>query len=751
MSNLQGYTFFCSLLSIISRESDKKASLDKHKKEGNAFGNGEKDELTHDWAVFAQKVVRNNISYAKELVDQYSKYASRCDKYGQYIDDYKDIVALDNTRPTKQLMNAFNSIFVKQKGAQPYFFFGLAATIAMGAEKRYQDDNFFIGVEESKEILFKAMEVFNFINVECIPESYFDDRNFTILLLAALYNAFLVVFPYHEGHRDKNYEDGLDVLNSILDSDLDSELFDAVRRASESKDIINELWRTQDSMCLTIPSSSALGMNFEQFYMVPEMVSEYSTKLLNKESNRGIRSYVEGKAGSGKSSLAKAIVLACSGSSIDREICSQIREALGIDNQKYEAILLDYSEMEYDELKEYGLFGNALDQMYRRAVQQIERNQNVIKHYSECKDFVQRYVERKAAQGALILLIDDFSFVDNALSSIFLKQLNDLIVLFSNLNVVLFSNKLKPSERRKFSKYSFFQLTGTFSASQAFEKLTLLEDDCNTDAIINDRIVSAFIDTPGNMLKYLEQGREKGVFRLVSECIDEEIDRKCDNEVLPEFCKSLLDHLVIEALNRRIATNDPIVLLGNSMSADFLKHNNLSRDEGLAIWEVIQKRHILIERSTRVNSFEFCNPLYFDSLIADQLVEMLESMNEYKCAGFTLSVLSKLSCAEFIRILVNIFYRITAADSYYMKRSIREENLDMFVKAIAGVMITYDRVNELEECLWAANRILEDISDGAQFWRRGDYEYRRIIFRRLVLFKELLGHRLEQKRESHSK
>lgn len=744
---MQSFEFICDILSIISNNRDKREIYRKYRNSGERFDNRIKEILVTDWAALARQVLHDNAEQKEEMINYYQRISSnRIDLRTEYMRKYEEdvIEQFNNCGERKTLSNTFNNIVVNQKGSRPYFLFGFSATIAL-AVGDYSDSNFYIGIEEAKDLLFKAMEALGYINVECIPDRCFcEDANLKYLLFAALYHSLLVMLPYHEDHRDKNYTVGRSIIEKVINDNADSKLFDAIKRATESDTIIRILWEAQDELCKVDEIFERRELPLEDFYCVPSLIGAVDNyKLLNCDIHFRVRAFVEGKEGSGKSCLAKAITLACRGELSNPALVNRISDEIGSVGKTFIPILLDSTKLNNEDIKSEGILSCALNQMYTKA-QKIGNKDvhNTLRHFRECKENIMQYCERKAYAEELLLLVDGISQMEKTCLQALIKNLDGLCAIFSNLHVVIFSKKLKQSEMRMLQSYNVFFIDEFNYTSEIFVNICndMNIDSANMEHSLNDdKILRKFIDTPRRFFRYLENNYEKDFQTLISICIDEEIDNKCNYDVPGHMCKEFLTRLAVEALDKRNGV-DELVIPEKIINRDFLCKIEDTVDNPAEIWEFVQKKSILIERSKHINSFQFSNEFYFYSVMTDYYIDVMEKCSKKECSGILMDGFSKLSATEFAIIIMMIFYRISYGKDSLLCVNVSEENLELLFKAITGSLLSYIDNSDVENSLWALNRMLNDSDWSRKFLMHGKYENRTLMLRKMDrLYKAIIS------------
>lgn len=736
----QGFVYLCDIFSIITNNLEKREKYRQFSRSGNSFHNGEKDSLVSEWTLLAKRAIANTEDI-KDLLYYYHYISNdnKEDEFGSYCQDVQS--QLDSKGGRTTLSNAFNNILVNQRGTRPYFLFGIAMTIVL-AVGNYQSDTIFIGIEEAKEILFKAMRWFDYDNVEYIPDYCFaDEINFKHLLLVTLYHSLQVAFPYKKEHKERNYTVGQNLVKSTIDSSLDSELFSAIKAATEASSIISLLWAAQDSRCNSSLFHEYKDLSFEQCYSVPEVESASGFGVLSCDSHFRIRSFIEGKSGSGKSCLAKAIVLMSRGKIVDSLIKKRLSKELGLFGDRYTPMILDSKELLSVDLKEKSLIESALDQLYFNALEVFSGDPNhkvTLRHYKECYAYILKYIQRKAQSEELLLIIDSFSKVDNLVMPLLVDNLRRLYKDFPSLHIVVLSDRLKPSELMLFKEYDKFKINNENYLGDFFEKFKQQIPSGNMlfEEIVKNLMAHTFSDSPRRLLRYMQESPVKSIVGIAIDDLEEEIEKKCGYDIDPRICKEFLVKLAYRALLGRNRSGDSIIIPNRIVDRNFLMDLNMAQSEEL--WKHIQSRRILLDQVASVNSYEFNNPLYFDCLLTDYLLDILEQESEVSAAGQIVSVLSKLSGTEFARIIVNIIIRASNFEYSLVTMKVSEENLGLLIKIIAGIGLSYEDQNELKHLIWALDFLLKDETLMDHFISCGKYDNRK----RMIVLLSRLKHAL---------
>lgn len=294
----------------------------------------------------------------------------------------------------------------------------------------------------------------------------------------------------------------------------------------------------------------------------------------------------------------------------------------------------------------------------------------------------------------------------------------------------MLTNRLKPSERRHFRGYNNFTISNEECRVKLFEKIKdNIQNQSITFEVMNaDKVIAAFIDTPRRFCKIVNSAPEKNIFSVIEEEINEEIERKCAYEIDYQSCREFMIRLAYETLNRRGNSSKSPIIPENMVNSRLLQSMPGGEQAAINTWEIIQKKLILIEQSSNVNSYEFSNNLFFEELIAEYLMDYLENESGVKCYGTMMNVLSKLSGNEFSRVLLNIIGRISNYDRS-VNTNVSESNLDILMKIIVGITFSFEIQEDREACLWTLNNIVANKKLVDSFLKSGKYEKRSKMLR----------------------
>lgn len=715
-----GCEFLGKILSVICSSREKKKCLEEAGKNGLPESFSPRD-LADDWAKFAcMQICRpGGAREDEELLRSYQNISRENKDYADEFGRYRDVVEehKDSRKGKTTLLNSFRNIFTENKGSMPYINFGIAFTIASAACGA-SDINFYVGTEEAKDVLFHSLEVLGYSSAEYIPDKCFEDHDaLRKLLLAALYHALQVRLPYHQGHREKNLETGRRMVESIIDSDIRSELFAAVSRVSEAEFLSGVLWRGMARRCRQDEIPYLGRKNLEEFYIFPEIVSrEGNSKIMLCEKNYRLRSLVEGGTGSGKTALSKIILSVC----MDREGGSgfpgRMAERLGMDGKEYLPLLLKCGTLEAREITEKNLTGCALDQMYAEVAAgngTTERERQALRHYEECRDYLETICLRKAALGKLLLIVDDFSKLQGDAAEAFEESLRTLCRKYPALHIIVLTGRMLPSQKRIFPEFTWFSIKGFRFDEGLSEKVLRWSGNRKAEQKIS-RMTYEFMDTPRRFFfSMTEPGLN--IRETAGRCMEEELEYKCTYDVTGEDCRAFLTALMLAAYRIRGWETGPLVIPEKIVNERFLEGLKDRVHDPRKTWDFIRRQSVLIERSGRIRSFEFHSRMYQYILMADYCLEKMEELSPAEYAAAMWEGLSGFDGRDLAYLMVMLFYRICGGDGSFSLMDIPEENIGVILKTMAGKIISFDAGTDTQFCIRALREIVSDQSLKSRF------------------------------------
>ena len=715
-----GCEFLGKILSVICSSREKKKCLEEAGKNGLPESFSPRD-LADDWAKFAcMQICRpGGAREDEELLRSYQNISRENKDYADEFGRYRDVVEehKDSRKGKTTLLNSFRNIFTENKGSMPYINFGIAFTIASAACGA-SDINFYVGTEEAKDVLFRSLEVLGYSSAEYIPDKCFEDHDaLRKLLLAALYHALQVRLPYHQGHRERNLETGRRMVESIIDSDIRSELFAAVSRVSEAEFLSGVLWRGMACRCRQDEIPYLGRKNLEEFYIFPEIVSrEENSKIMLCEKNYRLRSLVEGGTGSGKTALSKIILSVCMDRDGGSGFLAGMAEQLGMDGEEYLPLLLKCGMLEAQEITEKNLTGCALDQMYAAVAAgngMTERERQALRHYEECRVYLETFCFRKAAMGKLLLIIDDFSKLQGDAAEAFEESLRMLYRNYPALHIIVLTGRMLPSQKRIFSDFTWFSIRDFRVDEGLSEKVRLWSGIRKAEQKIS-RMTYEFMDTPRRFFFCMTEPGHN-ICENAGRCMEEELEHKCTYDVTGEDCRAFLTTLMLAAYRIRGWEAGPLVIPEKIVNERFLESLKDRVHDPRKTWDFIRRQSVLIERSGCIRSFEFHSRMYQYILMADYCLEKMEELSPAEYAAAMEEGFDGFDGRDLAYLIVMLFYRICGEDGSFRLKDIQEANIGVLLQTIAGKIISFDVGTDTQFCIRALGEIVSDQSLKSRF------------------------------------
>lgn len=715
-----GCEFLGKILSVICSSREKKECLEK------AGGNPlpptfSTRDLADDWAKFACMLIcrPGGAGEDEELLRSYQNISRENKDYAEEYGRYSDVIKehKDSRKGKTTLLNSFRNIFTENKGSMPFINFGISFTIASAACGA-SDINFYVGTEEEKDVLFRSLDVLGYSSAEYIPDECFEDHEaLRKLLLAALYHALQVRLPYHQGHREKNLETGRRMIESVIDSDIRSRLFAAVSRVSEAERLTGVLWRGMARRCRQDAVPHLGRKNLEEFYIFPEIVNrEGNSKIMLCEKNYRLRSLVEGGTGSGKTALSKIILSVCMDRDGGSGFLAGMAERLGMDGEEYLPLLLKCGMLEAREITEKNLTGCALDQMYAAVAAgngTTERERQALRHYEECRDYLETFCFRKAALGKLLLIIDDFSKLQGDVAEAFEESLRMLCRNYPALHIIVLTGRMLPSQKRIFSDFTWFSIREFRFDEGLSEKVRLWSGNRKAEQKLS-RMTYEFMDTPRRFFFCMtEPGLN--ICETAGRCMEEELEHKCTYDVIGEDCRAFLTSLMLAAYRIRGRETGPLVIPEKIVNERFLESLKDRVHDPRKTWDFIRRQSVLIERSGRIRSFEFHSRMYQYILMADYCLEKMEELSTAEYAAAMEEGFAGFDGRDLAYLMVMLFYRICGGDGSFRLMDIPEANIGVLLQTTAGKIISFDAGMDTQFCIRALGEIVSDQSLKSEF------------------------------------
>ncbi|MCR5187194.1 MAG: hypothetical protein K6D97_08820, partial [Clostridia bacterium] len=341
--------------------------------------------LEEQWKCFHAHVLIRNSEVFQEIVDHYIQFHSSDGDSERCKSDLETHKALWDKYTVKNL------ITTRKETRNPYVSLGIAATISV-AMMNYSDNYFYIGEAEAKKVLFLCLEVFDYEDIEFIPDDYYKETdNFRKLLFSALYSVLMFLYPATNSNRqrEKNYSREKINIANVIRSDVNSKLFSAFQNVAEAKSLAENLWEAVKSnhQCFALPYEESFGL--AESYLIPRITANKKIGILSCEKGQPIRSLVEGKSGCGKSTLIRMIAQSCCNYNSDNY--TEFEEMLDFQKRMW-PIIIDCKDMRLEDL-DSGIIKYGLDQMKANADSAGYRISQY--HYDECKEYLMAFCYHK--------------------------------------------------------------------------------------------------------------------------------------------------------------------------------------------------------------------------------------------------------------------------------------------------------------------------------------------------------------------
>lgn len=756
METRKGFEFVCEILETIITEGEEYQIIKYARENGNKI---EKkyiesiNKLIRKWKEYSKSIL---ISYNKIVPEEWEVDEKKKNDAQQMLDDYVDwlqfseenntsnrkdyvdfrddikkyINGITNNSSVKKnkqeegrrdrlnIERAFQSILMEHKTTEDAFSAGVALTIALtvGNEEPL-GEFFFIEREEQINILFQSLKVLGIDYSEFVPDEQFGDaenmKDFRLLLMYALHNALKVMLPRKQSDIEGHLKRAKFMWENQPTKISGQKLFAAIGTAKETASICETCKKGMREYCQKeeVKSDKTEYLELTSFYQIPILCSIQKTredgkkgKLLISERGYQIRVLIQGKSGIGKTLLGKATVLASlayKDSGEGNNVLTAYAEALGI-NQEYFPLFLEcgkLSSKEKEQLNKTDWVKLALTQMYGHA--KSNNWKKCLAHWDYCEASFITYCRRKAKEGKLLLLLDDYPQIAKNLEGTFEEQYNVLSDEYPGIHTVFLSNFLVKSEIRKYidKKFEIFAIedfsieklkTDSLCSSIGVDKGILLEK------IEKDYLAKEFVDTPRRFMEYAvsESVEKKDLADIIQDCVETELGAQSDVSKYKDFFVQLWKVFI----KKRERQSEKIVLSGKLFESNQAKEfeDKMSVEKFEAISTSVREESILIERSSEnVNSFEFKNSTYLYSLIAEHTLDyMADVKKEKECAGEIQSIFKQLRDEEVSCVIELMLNRMVKAEY-----NINESGLETFFRELVSRMVYCNSVETLS-CLY---------------------------------------------------
>ena len=689
---LDGYRFICNVFAVISRDREVKKIFNDNLKDTAKTTNNETvmTLLSEKWTKFSSVIIKKDTEIIAGLMGHFQEFHSQKNEEGRFsLSNYEK----DWKRTAEDIVvNRIETMDSKVA-------LGIATVIST-AMLHHSDRYFYIGRDEAKKILFLCLGYYGYQDIEYIPDKYFDEtENLRKLLFSALYSTLLLLCPTKEGYtRDKNYESGAKIIIRIIESNIDSQLYEAFQRAAEAKSVADQLWAHSDIDHQYLDMEYMGKLPLSKYYIVPTIENETNIGVLSCEKGQAIRSLVEGKSGCGKSTLAKIIALICQTDGNGSDQYNKIVSCLDFRQRMWPISV--YCRLLKPTDLERGIIYCGLNQMWDAISSEKRLNSY---HFRECEEYINAFCNHKIMQEELLLIIDDYSKVPADCIELFNRQLKQLCQE-NYLHIIIITDKLKPSSLlRLSSSFNRFSMDSIYANPTYVASILGERKAINKENITMDIVVQNYVNTPRRLLRYIQSlDNGENILDVIESCLEEELNiKKCFIEYrdeYPEFFKTLTLH-ALKGRDREDRKINRLVITDKHVKDVLNKNSHWAK-----IWSYIENETIMLDYCDGVACKEYGTRVYLYSILADYYFEILKSETLWKCAGRLTEEFSYLSGVEFSFVLWMLFNKL------YKEAftSISEEKAICFFKVVIGRLFELDTVYDLEHYQWAVECIVKD-------------------------------------------
>lgn len=730
MESIPGYQFLCEILGSISVPSKQKKILLLHSQDESPMSN---DEI---------KLVQGNfIDFAHEVKSHRRKLWTELDRFlGDFYDDIStgDFFTDAESEYRRTLETMFKSLLRSQAGTSNTNFAGIAMTITLGVGYS-QNPKFYIGSHEVRIILTKSMESLGYNNAEFIPDKCFAIENdqasqdLLQLLLLALFGSLKVKYPHkkNEVQSNKNREKAKKALDSLILSNQHSVLLNAFRGSSEMSRICQGMTAALKETAGQVQFPNGVALPLESFYRIPrfEMIGNGTPEILRSDYNFCIRSFVVGKMGSGKSLLTKAVIRICLDTPEMREgPYKEYADKLGLANKAYMPLVLNCRELSRGEpINNVDLIEEAVNQLVRLT--RTTKHASSLTHWNEFSLRVIEYYRRKAKNSALLLIVEDISWLDRESSEALIKKLREMeCTEYSRLHILIISQRLINSQMMRFMEYNRVEIASlTFSLDEEITNLVRLGVGVSSaedylSLLSANRHVRSFVDSPEHLIKLLSHPYEEtfDLDELLWQTIDEHIEKHFSSSITDTDCRAFLSALAVgvaenrkpSRMSHRGGTVDYRSIPKNIVEKGLLSLLTEGISSPNAVWQHIMDNMILVCPNSGINSYSFVNPMFYCSLVADHYVQLVGTQP----APNWLDRFNRLSAEDFSSIIVMLLNRLCkiSPDNAFAPSEVSTYDWLILLQSVVGYVVSRTDLSELFYCLLALQDILasKPIKDG---------------------------------------
>lgn len=732
--SVPGYQFLCDILCCCSQEHARQKRFLRLRSQDEArMEKEEYKQIQQSFVELACEVRKWRSDLWKELEAFLGEYYKEVSTQGFFIDAQSTYSKTDN-----RLDNMFHTLFWAQSSTSNEAFAGIAMTIVL-AVGYSGNPNYYISAREARMILTRSMEQLGYSNADFIPDGCFDttggriDMDLLRLLLLSLFGALKYKLPHKQSQREPNLEKAREAIDRLIASNHDSRLFQALRNSSEMSYICEGMMKAlrEDAGQVCFPNGVSLDLT--SFYNIPgfEIIGNSTPKILYRDYNFCLRSMVIGKMGSGKSLLTKAIVRTClEPADLRSDVYDRYAEAFGLSKRNYTPLILNCRELSRDQdIDQLDLIAEAVRQLARLTLS--SRYRACLTHWSDFAPQVIDYFKRLARNSALLLIIEDLSWLDRSSCDRFLKRLqhieddciehdppNQKEIL--HLHILISTQRLINSQMRRLNHYNQVEIAPlTCALDHEIDTLVSLgvgesNAACYLRLLDSNRYVRGFVDSPKHLVKLLchpfDDDFDLDV--LLQQTIDEQLEQHICADITDSDCREFLTSLAVSVAESQRAPSPAFksyTVDYNRIPPNIVDKGYLSALDGRIsqpkrVWQHIMDNMILICPNSGINTYGFVNQMLYCSLVADHYLSLISARPQTNW----LDHFNRLSAEDFsiiIAMLLNRLYWASPADTV-MPDSVSPYDKLVLIQSVAGYAISRTEPTEVYHCLLALRDIL---------------------------------------------
>lgn len=715
-----GYCFLCKILGIIYKDEQRKQELFQYSQNGTAMPSEKVEKIRDEFVEFAHDVksIRHGLWKKLDGVWQNDFWLQNNNNTELSTKDFfSDIQAMNAKNSNNSIKSMFNNLLCNQKGTSNTSLAGIAMTIVLAAGYT-QNQTFYIGSYEIRQILTISMKCLGYDNAEFLPKRYYAITNGYMMedmlqvLLVVLYGTLKVNFPHKKNmiQVELNRQNAQNTVSGLMRSSYDSEIISALGSSCYVAEICKAMTDALREYAedAEFPEAKKLALN--TFYEIPkfEPIGNSVAEILRCDYNASVRSLVLGKMGSGKSLLTKAVIQTCL-----PPYNEDYAKALGLDSRRYFPLVLNCRKLSSEHtIENIDLIKEAVFQLY--SLTQSTEHHSGVQHWEDFSDCIFEYYQDKAENAELLLIVEDIACLDWTSREVLLGKLRTAEI--SRLNILVVTQRLINSQMSTFNRYNqaeivplCFSLPEKISTFVGMGIGKLSTEDYLT-LLNNNRHIRAFVDRPKHLIQLLcydfrEQFNwDEFLTHIIEQTIAENITDLYHQEVTDTGCQEFLTFLATGIAENAKNPNFPMSYC--KIPQNILERKNIFKDDTNrfnVIWQYILENMILIYPNSGISNYTFANPILYHSLIAEYYWKIFFEAESYQN---WLVRFNHLSAEDFSTVVVILLRRL-AKEKVFETYKFEEVLLTLF-QSVAGYSISRSDPTELFFCLLALQDILAD-------------------------------------------